>query len=257
MEGYDINIQELNIDEAKKLGATAQFGEKYGEVVRVVSMGDYSIEFCGGCHLTNTAQAGLFKIISEGAVAAGVRRIEAVTGAGVLSYMKDKEVVIADVAKALKSTEHDLVKKAESVMEELKATQKEAESAKAKLAAQKAGDILSSVRDCGSVKILAAQLDGSTPDALKTMADDIKAKVEDVVVVFAAETDGKITFVAMASKSAVEKGAHAGKIIKEITAVCGGSGGGKPDMAQGGGKDASKIADALALAEETLASQTK
>ncbi len=257
LEGYDINIQELNIDEAKKLGATAQFGEKYGEVVRVVSMGDYSIEFCGGCHLTNTAQAGLFKIISEGAVAAGVRRIEAVTGAGVLSYMKDKEVVIADVAKALKSTEHDLVKKAESVMEELKATQKEAESAKAKLAAQKAGDILSSVRDCGSVKILAAQLDGSTPDALKTMADDIKAKVEDVVVVFAAETDGKITFVTMASKSAVEKGAHAGKIIKEITAVCGGSGGGKPDMAQGGGKDASKIADALALAEETLASQTK
>ncbi len=252
LAALDINIQALKIDEAKKLGATAQFGEKYGEVVRVVSMGDYSVEFCGGCHLKNTAEAGLFKIISEGGVAAGVRRIEAVTGAGVLQYMKEKEETIAATAKALKTNEHDLAKKAESVMEEYKDLQKQAESMKAKLASAKANDVMASIRHCGDVELLCAQMDGSTPDALKTMADDIKAKDDNVVIVFAANTDGKITFVAMAGKGAVAKGVHAGKIIKEITAVCGGSGGGKPDMAQGGGKDAGKIDDALAKVDEIV-----
>lgn len=257
LDGLDINIQELNIDEAKKLGATAQFGEKYGEVVRVVSMGDYSIEFCGGCHLKNTAQAGLFKIISEGGVAAGVRRIEAVTGKGVLEYIAEKDAVIADTAKALKSTEHDVVKKAANVMEELKNAQKENESIKAKLAAASAGDIMNSAKDISGVRLFAAQLDGNAPDSLKTMADDIKAKEENAVIVFAANTDGKITFVAMAAKGAVAKGVHAGKVIKEITAICNGSGGGKPDMAQGGGKDASKIAEALESVCKIVESQVK
>ena len=255
LEALDINIQELNIEDAKKLGATAQFGEKYGEVVRVVSMGDYSVEFCGGCHLKNTAEAGLFKIISEGGVAAGVRRIEAVTGKGVMEYIDEKEGIIVESAKALKTTEHDLSKKAESLMEEFKSLQKEIESLKAKAAAEKAGDIMSSIKNCGAVELLAAQLDGSPVDSLKTMADDIKAKVENSVIVFAANTDGKITFVAMASKGALEKGVHAGKIIKEVTAICGGSGGGKPDMAQGGGKDASKIEEALAKVEEIVKAQ--
>ena len=255
LEALDINIQELNIEDAKKLGATAQFGEKYGEVVRVVSMGDYSVEFCGGCHLKNTAEAGLFKIISEGGVAAGVRRIEAVTGKGVMEYIDEKEGIIVESAKALKTTEHDLSKKAESLMEEFKSLQKEIESLKAKAAAEKAGDIMSSIKNCGAVELLAAQLDGSPVDSLKTMADDIKAKVENSVIVFAANTDGKITFVAMASKGALGKGVHAGKIIKEVTAICGGSGGGKPDMAQGGGKDASKIEEALAKVEEIVKAQ--
>lgn len=255
MDALDIKVQELNIEDAKKLGATAQFGEKYGDVVRVVTMGDYSIEFCGGCHLKNTAEAGLFKIISEGGVAAGVRRIEAVTGKGVLEYIKEKDSIIENSAKALKTTEHDLVKKSESVMEENKALAKEIESLKAKAAAEKAGDILSSIRSLGEVELLVARFDGSTPDSLKTMADDIKAKVSNVIIVFAALTDDKITFVSMASKDAVEKGIHAGKIIKEVTAICGGSGGGKPDMAQGGGKDASKIDEALSSVEEIVKGQ--
>ena len=255
MDALEIKVQELNIDDAKKLGATAQFGEKYGDVVRVVTMGDYSIEFCGGCHLKNTAEAGLFKIISEGGVAAGVRRIEAVTGAGVLEYIKEKEEIIEGAAKALKSTEHDLVKKSESVMEENKALAKEIESLKAKAAAEKAGDILGSVKSLGDVDLLAVRLDGSTPDSLKTMADDIKAKFENIVIVLAANTDDKITFVSMATKAACDKGAHAGKIIKEVTGICGGSGGGKPDMAQGGGKDAGKIDEALASVEEIVKGQ--
>ena len=257
LDGLDIVIQELNINDAKKLGATAQFGEKYGEVVRVVSMGDYSVEFCGGCHLKNTAQAGLFKIISEGGVAAGVRRIEAVTGEGVLEYIKEKEDIIDNTAKALKSTEHDLVKKAENIMEEHRKLQKEVEAVKAKLASAKANDIMASVKHVGEIELLTAQLDGNSVETLKTMADDIKAKIENSVIVLAANTNGKITFVAMASKGALEKGIHAGKIIKEITALCGGSGGGKPDMAQGGGKDASKIDDALAKVDDIVELQIK
>lgn len=255
LDALDIKVQELNIEDAKKLGATAQFGEKYGEVVRVVSMGDYSVEFCGGCHLSNTAQAGLFKIVAEGGVAAGVRRIEAVTGKGVMEYIAEKERIIADAAKALKTTEHDLPKRAESIMEEYKALHKTIESMKTKAAAAKANDIMASVKHCGAVELLTAQLDGTTVDSLKTMADDIKAKIENSVIVLAANTDGKITFVAMASKGALEKGVHAGKIIKEITAICGGSGGGKPDMAQGGGKDALKIDDALAKVDEIIQAQ--
>jgi len=255
LSAMDIKIEELPIDEAKKLGATAQFGEKYGDVVRVVSMGDYSVEFCGGCHLTNTAQAGMFKIISEGGVAAGVRRIEAVTGFGVYEYIKQKDEVIKTVAKTLKSSEHDLLKKSESVMEELKNTQKELESAKAKMAAAKAGDIMSGAEKIGDIDLIVSRLDGQSVDALKTMADDIKAKNENAVVVFAAQTDGKITFVAMAAKNALAKGVHSGKIIKEITAIAGGSGGGKPDMAQGGGKDASKIDDAIGAVSEIVKAQ--
>ena len=172
-----------------------------------------------------------------------------------MEYIDEKEGIIVESAKALKTTEHDLSKKAESLMEEFKSLQKEIESLKAKAAAEKAGDIMSSIKNCGEVELLAAQLDGSTVDSLKTMADDIKAKVENSVIVFAANTDGKITFVAMASKGALEKGVHAGKIIKEVTAICGGSGGGKPDMAQGGGKDASKIEEALAKVEEIVKAQ--
>ena len=255
MSAMDIKIEELPIDEAKKLGATAQFGEKYGDVVRVVSMGDYSVEFCGGCHLTNTAQAGMFKIISEGGVAAGVRRIEAVTGFGVYEYIKQKDEVIKTVAKTLKSTEHDLVKKSESIMDELKNTQKELESVKAKMAAAKAGDIMSGALKIGDIDLIVSRLDGQSVDALKTMADDIKAKNENAVVVFAAETDGKITFVAMSAKNALTKGVHSGKIIKEITAIAGGSGGGKPDMAQGGGKDSAKIDEALQAVAEIVKAQ--
>ena len=257
MEAMDIVVQELAIDDAKKLGATAQFGEKYGDVVRVVSMGDYSMEFCGGCHLSNTAQAGMFKILSEGGVAAGVRRIEAVTGQGAIEYVISKDEMISNVAKTLKTTEHDLIKKSESLMEEMKNLSKELESLKGKLAAQKAGDIMSNAVKIGDIDFICARLDGQTVDALKTMADDIKAKNENAVIVFAAETDSKITFVAMASQHAVQKGIHCGKIIKELTTLAGGSGGGKPDMAQGGGKDSAKIDEALSTAVSIVEGQIK
>ena len=255
LSALPVTIKELPIDEAKKLGAEAQFGEKYGAVVRVVSMGDYSIEFCGGCHLKNTAQAGLFKILSEGGVASGVRRIEAVTGMGVYEYIKSKDSTIEAIAKNLKSNESDVVKKSEIVMEELKNANKELESINAKLASEKAGSVMSNAVKIGDIDLIAARMDGQTADSLKTMADDIKAKNENAVIAFAAQTDGKITFVVMAAKNAVAKGVHSGKIIKEISAIAGGSGGGKPDMAQGGGKDASKIDEALADVTDVVKGQ--
>ena len=256
LDGLDIVTQELAIDEARKLGATAQFGEKYGDVVRVVSMGDYSVEFCGGTHLTNTAQCGLVKIMSESGVAAGVRRIEAVTGKEVQAYIKNRDALVADTAAALKTSQiNELANKAEAVMNELRETQKAVETIKAKLAAVKANDIMTSVKHIGDIELFCAQLDGQSADELKKLADSIKDKVENSVAVFGANTDDKITFVAMASKGAVAKGVHAGNIIKEITAVAGGRGGGKPDMAQGGGKDASKIDDALAVVDDIVKSQ--
>ena len=248
--------KELPIDEAKKLGATAQFGEKYGDVVRVVSAGDYSVEFCGGTHLTNTSEAGLFKIVSEGGVAAGVRRIEAITGAAVVRYIKEKESLINSTASVLKTNLiNEIDKKAEVLVFELKEAQKELEKIKAAMAAAKAQDIMTSIKHIGDVKLVSAQLDGMTADDLKTAADETKDKLECGVVVLASNTDGKISFVAMATKSAVEKGIHSGNIIKEITPIADGRGGGKPDMAQGGGKDASKIDNALAFVDEVIRKQ--
>ncbi len=251
-----IETKELPIAEAKKMGAEAQFGEKYGDVVRVVSMGDYSVEFCGGTHLTNTSQCGLFKIISENGVAAGVRRIEAVTGRGVLGYIEEKDAVIARTGAALKTNLlNEIDKKAEALMAELKEGQKEIEVIKSKMAAAKANDIMSGVKHIGDINLIVAQLDNSTVDNLRKTGDAIKEKTPMCVCVFGANTDGKISFIAMAGADAVAKGVHCGKIIKEITAVAGGSGGGKPDSAQGGGKDASKIDDALARVDEIIASQ--
>ncbi len=252
-----ITVQELPIDEAKKLGAEAQFGEKYGDIVRVVSMGDYSIEFCGGTHLTNTAQCGLFKITSEGGVAAGVRRIEAVTGQGVLDMITDYETVLNNAAAALKTNRiMELDKKAESVMAENKSYEKKLEEFNDKMAAMRTKNMMAGVKHLGSVNILTAQMDGMSANELKALADKAKEQMVNGVVVLASNTDGKITFVAMAMKEAVAAGVHCGKIIKELTAVCGGKGGGKPDMAQGGGKDALKIDDALAMVDEIVTSQT-
>ena len=256
LDAMPINVQELDIEEAKKLGATAQFGEKYKDVVRVVSMGDYSIEFCGGTHLTNTAQAGLFKIVSENGVAAGVRRIEALTGAGVLEYIKSKDEIIERTATVLKTNLlNEIDKKAESVTTELKTLQKEIESLKAKAANEKANDILSQIKNIGGVDVLSAYISGMSADDLKTTADGIKEKYPCSAVVLSSDAEDKITFVAMATKDAVSKGVHAGNIIREITAIAGGKGGGKPDMAQGGGKDKDKITEAVEKVEEIIKAQ--
>lgn len=256
LECMPITVQELPIDEAKKLGAEAQFGEKYGDVVRVVSMGDYSIEFCGGTHLTNTAQCGLFKITSEGGVAAGVRRIEAVTGQGVLNMIADYEKVLADTAAALKTNRiMELDKKAEAVMSDNKALEKKLDAINEKVAAMRTKSMMAGIRHLGSVNILTAVMDGMSADDLKKVADTAKTKMTNGVIVLASNEGEKITFVAMAMKEAVKLGVHCGKIIKEITAVCGGRGGGKPDMAQGGGKDALKIDDALAMVDDIVTAQ--
>ncbi len=255
MASYDIDIKVMPVDEAKKLGAMALFGEKYGETVRVVNMGGYSIEFCGGTHLKNTAQAGLFKILSEGGVAAGVRRIEATTGKGVLEYIAEKDNVITAVANALKSNTADVVSKAEAVTNEYKTLAKELEDVKAKIAAATASDLLTAIKHIGDIDVITAQLSGVSADELKMLTDKMKEKCECGVAVLASVDADKITFVAAATKAAVAKGVHAGNIIKEITKITDGRGGGKPDMAQGGGKLVSKVDDALAMVDEIILTQ--
>ena len=256
MASYDIDVKVMPIEEAKKMGAMALFGEKYGETVRVVNMGGYSIEFCGGTHLKNTAQAGLFKILSEGGVAAGVRRIEATTGRGVLEYIAEKDSVIAQTAEVLKTNPTELVNKAESVTGELKAIQKSLEEVKAKMAQATANDLLTSIKHVGGVDVLTAQLSGVSADELKLLTDKMKEKCECGVAVLASVDSDKITFVAAATKAAVAKGVHSGNIIKEITKVTDGRGGGKPDMAQGGGKLVNKVDDALAMVDDLIIAQT-
>lgn len=256
LDALPIEVRELPIDEAKKLGATAQFGEKYGDIVRVVSMGEFSMEFCGGTHLKNTSECGLFKILSESGIAAGVRRIEAVTGRGVLDYIGERDRLAAGVAAALKINQiNEIDKKAESVAAYIKELEKRVEKFKERAAAAKVSNIMAGIKHIGEINLLTAQVDGMGIDEMKTMADKIKAEIPCSVAVMAANTDGKITFVAMASKDAVKLGVHCGNIIKEVTAAAGGRGGGKPDMAQGGGTDASKIDDALAKVDDLIIAQ--
>ncbi len=258
LSAMPIEVNEMPIDEAKKLGATAQFGEKYGDVVRVVAMGDYSVEFCGGTHLKNTAEAGLFKLISESGVAAGTRRIEAVTGEGVLEYIKNTDALVARTAAALKTNLlGEIDKKAEAVVNEAKETARKLESLNAKLAGGKADDVLANAKDINGVKVAVGRADGLSVPDLRTMGDKLKESMDCGVAVLASLAGDKLMFLATATKSAVEKGVHAGNIIREVTKIAGGSGGGKPDMAQGGGKDAAKTDEALAAVEAIVSAQVK
>ncbi len=252
-----ITVSELPIDEAKKLGAEAQFGEKYGDVVRVVAMGDYSVEFCGGTHLSNTSECGLFKITSEAGVAAGVRRIEAVTGQGVLDLVNSYETVMNETAQSLKTNRvMELAQKAQSVMAELKEAERKLATVNGLLAEMKTRSMMTGIKHIGDINVLTSFVDNVDVNEIKSMADAAKAQMTNGVVVMATNNDGKVTFVAMAMPEAVKLGVHCGNIIKEITAICGGRGGGKPDMAQGGGTDADKIDDALAKVDELIKAQT-
>ena len=247
LDAMPVSVQELPIDEAKKLGAAAQFGEKYGDVVRVVSMGDFSVEFCGGTHITNTSVCGLFKILSENGVAAGVRRIEAITGRGVLDYIKQKDALIAKTAEVLKSNVNEIDSKATSVLADLKEANRKVDELTSKLAGGMADEILASAADVKGVKVIASVVPSMAANDLAVMGDKLKDKLQGAgVIALASEKDDKISFIAMANKDAVALGAHAGNIIREITKIAGGSGGGKPDLARGGGKDASKLADSIA-----------
>lgn len=252
---YDVNTDEMSIDEARNRGAMALFGEKYGEVVRVVDMGGYSIELCGGAHLKNTAQVGSFKILSENGVAAGVRRIEAVTGKEALKHYQAQEDEIKEICRLVKSTPDKLLSRLEQLLAEQKETAKELEKLKAKMAGGAADEMLNSKVEISGVAVLAAEVKDMDGNALRTMGDQLKQKLGSGVVVLASGKDGKVNLMAMATDDVVKKGVHAGNIIKAAAAVCGGGGGGRPNMAQAGGKDASKIADALEKAKAVVAEQ--
>ena len=245
LSGIEVMNKEMPIAEAKKLGAMALFGEKYGEVVRVVAAADTSVELCGGTHVDNTAKIGLFHIVSESSVAAGVRRIEAVTGNGVLKVLYNNIALANETAAVLKAQNaNEIVKRATAVMAEFKETQRLLEKAEAKLAGGKIGDILNAAVTVNDIKVAFAKIDG-TADDLRKMADTVKAENEDTVIVLAAVNGEKLTFCAACGKTAVAKGAHAGNLVREIAKICGGNGGGKPDSAMAGGKDASKVQEAL------------
>ncbi len=254
----DIVTMETDIETAKKNGAMALFGEKYGSVVRMVKMGSFSTELCGGTHCNNTGKIGLFKIVSESSVAAGVRRIEAVTGLGVLKLIAAKDALINDTAAQLKvQNPVDIAKRATAIEEELRAAKKEIEALNAKLASGKLDAILSSAVSVGSYKLICARLDDVQADAARALADEIKAAHADTVAVLAISGGGKLSFIAVAGKDAVAGGAHAGKLVGAVAAVTGGKGGGRPDNAMAGGKDADKIDEALASAKSVLEGMLK
>ena len=253
----EVRTDVMTVEEAKKTGAMALFGEKYGEKVRVVSMGEFSKEFCGGTHVKHTGEIAAFKIISESGVAAGVRRIEALTGDNVFAYYKNIEAELERAAKAAKTTPAALVEKIEHMMAEIKALNAENESLKSKAAKEALGDVMDQVVEVKGVKLLATSVAGVDMNGLRDLGDQLKGKLGEGVVVLASEADGKVNLVAMATEEAMKKGAHAGNLIKAIAGKVGGGGGGRPNMAQAGGKNPAGIPDAVAEAKTALETQIK
>lgn len=254
LEGVAVVTEELPIEEAKKKGAMALFGEKYGDVVRVVTVGDYSTEFCGGTHLKNSACAGLFKIISETSVASGVRRIEAVTGMNVLEMLNSMKETISKCAETLKiANTNELAHRCEAVMTELREKDRKIEAMQQAAANAQLGSICDNCKEINGVKIITAELASTGADTLRKIGDSLADKFDCFVAVLAGTNEGKSNILCKCSKSAVEKGANAGQIVKEIAAIAGGKGGGKPDQAMAGVPDASKISQALASADEVAA----
>ena len=258
LSGIEVENKEMPIAEAKELGAMALFGEKYGDIVRVVNAKGTSVELCGGTHVDNTSKLGLFHIVSESSVAAGVRRIEAVTGTGVLNVLKTQKALVAEIAENLKAQNPaDAPKRATAVMTELKETRQALADAESKLSSGKLADILKDAVTLGDVKIATKKLSNVLPDALRQMTDTAKAENDNLVTVLAAVNGEKITFCVSCGKTALSQGAHAGNLVREVAKITGGNGGGKPDSAMAGGKDANKIDEALNLAQEILKSQLK
>ncbi len=252
-----VTTQIMGIEEAKKTGAMALFGEKYGDEVRVVSMGDFSVELCGGTHVSNTSEITLFKIVSEAGVAAGVRRIEALTGQGVIDYYKKEEEELLEAAKALKASPADMIAKITALQAEVKALHSENESLKSKLASNSLGDVMDHVTEVKGVKLLAAAVPEVDMNGLRDLGDQLKEKLGDGVVVLASAKDGKVSLVAMVTDAAQKAGAHAGNLIKAAAQIVGGGGGGRPNMAQAGGKKPEMIPEAIAKIPEILEGQIK
>ena len=247
-----VTVKEMSIEDARKTGAMALFGEKYGNTVRVVNAGDWSIELCGGTHVNNTGEIGCFKIVSETGVAAGIRRIEATTSYGVLLESKNDEVIIKNVCESIKANRTNITDKAKQFAEELKQVKKELEEFKKAEMGSQVDDMIKNAKDVNGIKLIAKKFDSADVNELRNLSDDIKKASKNVCMVFASVTDSKVTFLVSLTDDLVGNGLHAGNMIKQIAAVCGGGGGGKADMAQAGGKDPSKADEALKFAETLL-----
>lgn len=256
MESIPVETFEKSIDEARRMGATALFGEKYGSVVRVVKAGDFSMELCGGTHVRNTSSIGMFKIISEGGVAAGVRRIEGVTGKGAIAHIEEMEDTIKKASLLLKTSNKEILRRIEHMINEIKDKEKEIEELKSKLAAGAADDIINNVRDIKGISVVTSVIDLDV-EGMRELGDKLRDKLGKSVVILASTKDDKINFIAMASKDAVSSGAHSGKIVKEVAKIAGGGGGGRPDMAQAGGKDKGKVKEALEASYAILENMIK
>jgi len=252
LDGFNVRTSEESIDEAKAMGATALFGEKYGDTVRVVQIEGYSMELCGGTHLKNSLEAGLFKIVSEGGVAAGVRRIEAITGREVYRYMTEQNTLVDHMSSIMKAPKADLETKVQQLIEDQKALSKEIEGFKAKEAGKLSENILETAEEINGFNVVIAKVPGLEMDAIRSLGDKVIGNFEKAIAVFATPSDDSVTFVVMASKGAIDAGAHAGNLIKEVAKVAKGGGGGRPNMAQAGGKDPSQTDAALEKAKEII-----
>ncbi|MED0988991.1 MULTISPECIES: alanine--tRNA ligase [Bacillus] len=256
-ESIDVEISQKAIEEAKEMGAMALFGEKYGDVVRVVQVGDYSLELCGGCHVDNTASIGIFKIVAESGIGAGTRRIEAVTGKSAYELMNDQVGLLKEAAGKMKTNPKDILTRVDGLFAEVKQLQKENESLAAKLSNIEAGNLTDSVMTVDGVNVLAAKVNVADMNNLRTMMDDLKNKLESAVVVLASVSDDKVNILAGVTKDLISQGYHAGKLVKEVASRCGGGGGGRPDMAQAGGKNPAQVEEALAFVQEYVKSVSK
>ncbi|MBJ7956243.1 alanine--tRNA ligase [Bacillus cereus group sp. N28] len=256
-ESIDVAISQKAIEEAKEMGAMALFGEKYGDVVRVVQVGDYSLELCGGCHVDNTASIGIFKIVAESGIGAGTRRIEAVTGKSAYELMNDQVGLLKEAAGKMKTNPKDILTRVDGLFTEVKQLQKENESLAAKLSNIEAGNLTDSVMTVDGVNVLAAKVNVADMNNLRTMMDDLKNKLESAVVVLASVNDDKVNILAGITKDLISQGYHAGKLVKEVASRCGGGGGGRPDMAQAGGKNPAQVEEALAFVQEYVKSVSK
>ncbi|MBS4194776.1 alanine--tRNA ligase [Lederbergia citri] len=249
-----VSIKNKSLDEAKAMGAMALFGEKYGEIVRVVSVGDYSLELCGGCHVPNSSSIGLFKIVSESGIGAGTRRIEAVTGQGAYHVMNEEIIKLHQVADILKTIPKDLVHRAETLLTDMKDLQRENESLSSQLANIEAGNMLQYVEEVDGIKVLARKVQANDMNTLRNMADDLKQKIGSGIIVLGSGQNDKVNIIAAVTKDLIEKGYHAGKLVKEVAGRCGGGGGGRPDMAQAGGKNPEQLDSALDFVTEWVKS---
>ncbi|EJQ49071.1 alanyl-tRNA synthetase [Bacillus cereus BAG6X1-2] len=256
-ESIDVAISQKAIEEAKEMGAMALFGEKYGDVVRVVQVGDYSLELCGGCHVDNTASIGIFKIVAESGIGAGTRRIEAVTGKSAYELMNDQVGLLKEAAGKMKTNPKDILTRVDGLFAEVKQLQKENESLAAKLSNIEAGNLTDSVMTVDGVNVLAAKVNVADMNNLRTMMDDLKNKLESAVVVLTSVNDDKVNILAGVTKDLISQGYHAGKLVKEVASRCGGGGGGRPDMAQAGGKNPAQVEEALAFVQEYVKSVSK